>query len=151
MDGIVFKDRENSKVIKKTIYLAVGLKRNEKKEVLGMWLGKNENVAFWLLVLTDLKARGAENIFITATENLNGFTQTIKNVVSKSQTQICILNQTRNPARYVVWKDKKDFSKDMKLMYNAAPKQAAKAELEDFKSNWNHKYLCAIKSWEQKF
>ncbi len=78
MDGIVFKVRENSKVINKTIYLAVGLNRDGKKEVLGMWLGKNESSSFWLGVLTDLKARGVEDILITATDNLNGFTQTIK-------------------------------------------------------------------------
>ena len=73
MDGIVFKVRENSKVINKTIYLAVGLNTDGKKEVLGMWLGKNESAAFWLSVLTDLKARGVEDILITATDNLNGF------------------------------------------------------------------------------
>ncbi|WP_185114146.1 MULTISPECIES: transposase, partial [unclassified Chryseobacterium] len=78
MDGIVFKVRENSKVINKTIYLAVGLNREGKKEVLGMWLGKNESSSFWMGVLTDLKARGVEDILITATDNLNGFTGTIR-------------------------------------------------------------------------
>ena len=108
MDGIVFKVRENSKVINKTIYLAVGLNKQGLKEVLGMWLGKNESAAFWLGVLTDLKARGVEDILITATDNLNGFTQTIKNVFPQSQTQICVVHQIRNSARYVVWKDKKE-------------------------------------------
>lgn len=151
MDGIVFKVRENSKVINKTIYLAVGLNREGKKEVLGMWLGKNESAAFWLGVLTDLKARGVEDILITATDNLNGFTQTIKNVFPQSQTQICIVHQIRNSARYVVWKDKKAFAKDMKLIYDAPTKQAAKAALEDFKNIWNHKYPYAIKSWEENW
>jgi transposase-like protein len=151
MDGIVFKVRENSKVINKTIYLAVGLNRDGKKEVLGMWLGKNESAAFWLGVLTDLKARGVEDILITATDNLNGFTQTIKNVFPQSQTQICVVHQIRNSARYVVWKDKKAFSKDMKFIYDAPTKQAAKAALEDFKNNWNHKYPYAIKSWEENW
>ena len=151
MDGIVFKVRENSKVINKTIYLAVGLNREGKKEVLGMWLGKNESAAFWLGVLTDLKARGVEDILITATDNLNGFTQTIKNVFPQSQTQICVVHQIRNSARYVVWKDKKAFAKDMKLIYDAPTKQAAKAALEDFKNIWNHKYPYAIKSWEENW
>ena len=151
MDGIVFKVRENSKVINKTIYLAVGLNTDGKKEVLGMWLGKNESAAFWLSVLTDLKARGVEDILITATDNLNGFTQTINNVFPQSQTQICVVHQIRNSAKYVVWKDKKAFSKDMKLIYNAPTKQAAKAALEDFKNKWNHKYPYAIKSWEDNW
>lgn len=94
MDGIVFKVRENSKIINKTIYLAVGLNRDGKKEVLGMWLGKNESASFLLGVLTDLKARGVEDILITATDNLNGFTQTIKNVLPESQTQICVVHQS---------------------------------------------------------
>ena len=151
MDGIVFKVRENSKIINKTIYLAVGLNREGKKEVLGMWLGKNESASFWLGVLTDLKARGVEDILITATDNLNGFTQTIKNVFPESQTQICVVHQIRNSARYVVWKDKKEFSADMKLIYNAPTKEAAKASLEDFSKKWNHKYPYAIKSWEENW
>ena len=151
MDGIVFKVRENSKVVNKTIYLAVGLNRDGKKEVLGMWLGKNESASFWLGVLTDLKARGVEDILITATDNLNGFTQTIKNVFPESQTQICVVHQIRNSARYVVWKDKKEFSADMKLIYNAPTKQAAKASLEDFANKWNDKYPYAVKSWEENW
>jgi transposase-like protein len=143
MDGIVFKVRENSKVINKTIYLAVGLNRDSKKEVLGMWLGKNESAS--------LKARGVEDILITATDNLNGFTQTIKQVFPQSQTQICVVHQIRNSARYVVWKDKKDFTKDMKQIYDAPTKQAAKAALEYFSTQWNHKYPYAIKSWEDNW
>jgi transposase-like protein len=151
MDGIVFKVRENSKVVNKTIYLAVGLNRDGKKEMLGMWLGKNESAAFWLGVLTDLKARGIEDILITATDNLNGFTQTIKNVFPLSQTQICVVHQIRNSCRYVVWKDKKEFTKDMKQIYDAPTKQAAKAALEQFAAKWNHKYPYAIKSWEDNW
>ena len=151
MDGIVFKVRENSKVVNKTIYLAVGLNRDGKKEVLGMWLGKNESASFWLGVMTDLKARGVEDILITATDNLNGFTQTIKNVFPESQTQICVVHQIRNSARYVVWKDKKAFSADMKLIYNAPTKQAAKTSLEDFAVKWNDKYPYAVKSWTENW
>ena len=107
MDGIVFKVRENSKVINKAVHIAVGLRRDGLKEVLGMWLGKNESAAYWMSVLTDMKARGLEDILITATDNLNGFTQTILSVFPESATQICIVNQIRNSCQYVVWKDKK--------------------------------------------
>ncbi|MBF4473810.1 IS256 family transposase [Flavobacterium sp. HJJ] len=151
MDGIVFKVRENSKVVNKTIYLAVGLNRDGKKEVLGMWLGKNESASFWLGVLTDLKARGVQDILITATDNLNGFTGTIKNVFPESQTQICVVHQIRNSARYVVWKDKKEFSADMKLIYNAPTKQAAEASLKDFTIKWNDKYPYSVKSWTENW
>ncbi|HWV33105.1 MAG TPA: IS256 family transposase [Dyadobacter sp.] len=147
MDGIVFKVRENSKVVNKTIYIAVGLKRDGYKEILGMWLGKNESAAYWMSVLTDMKARGLQDILITATDNLNGFTQTIRSVFPESATQICVVHQIRNSCRYVVWKDKKEFSRDMKDIYAAPTRQAALAALESLESKWNNKYSYAIKSW----
>lgn len=151
MDGIVFKVRENSKVINKTVYIAVGLKTDGKKEVLGLWLGKNESASFWMSVLTDLRARGVEDILITATDNLNGFTQTITHVFPKSKTQICVVHQIRNACKYVVWRDKKAFTSDMKHIYNAPNKEAAKAALEDFAQKWQSKYSYAIKSWRDNW
>jgi len=151
MDGIVFKVRENSKVINKTMYIAVGLRREGKKEVLGLWLGKNESAAFWMSVLTDMKARGVEDLLITATDNLNGFTQTIRNVFPESTTQICVVHQIRNSSRYVVWKDKKEFSADMKEIYNAPTKNAAEAALNDFAQKWESKYSYAVKSWRNNW
>lgn len=151
MDGIVFKVRENSKVINKTIYIAVGLRKDGHKEVLGLWLGKNESAAFWMTVLTDMKARGVEDIFITATDNLNGFTDTIKTVFPNSTTQICVVHQIRNASKYVVWKDKKEFAKDMKEIYNAPTKEGAKAALNDFSAKWSSKYSYAVKSWENNW
>jgi transposase-like protein len=151
MDGIVFKVRENSKVVNKTVYLAIGLNREGRKEVLGMWLGKNESSSFWMGVLTDLKARGVEDILITATDNLNGFTQTIRAVFPESQTQICVVHQIRNACRYVVWKDKKEFSRDMKQIYDAPTKQASEAALKDFSAKWGKKYPYAIRSWEDNW
>ena len=114
MDGIVFKVRENGKVINKTVYLCVGLNKEGLKEVLGMWVGKAESAAFWMSVLTDLKARGVEDILITVTDNLNGFTDTIKSIFPESTTQICVVHQICNSCRYVVWKEKKEFTSDLK-------------------------------------
>ncbi len=147
MDGIVFKVRENNKVTNKTIYLAVGLNKEGKKEVLGLWLGKNESSSFWMTVLSDLQARGVEDILITCTDNLNGFTQTIKSVFPQSNTQICVVHQIRNAMRYVVWKDKKEFTADMKLIYTAPTKEMAEIELDRFEEKWGSKYLYAIRSW----
>ncbi|EKB05737.1 Transposase and inactivated derivatives [Myroides odoratus] len=151
MDGIVFKVREGSKVINKTIYIAVGLKRDGRKEVLGLWLGKNESSSFWMSVLTDMKARGTEDILITATDNLNGFNDTIRTVFPESKTQICVVHQIRNACKYVVWKDKKQFTADMKEIYNAPTKQAAEAALNDFAAKWEHKYSYAIQSWRNNW
>ena len=151
MDGIVFKVRENSRIINKTIYIAVGLRKDGKKEVLGLWLGKNESAAFWMSVLTDIKARGVTDILITATDNLNGFTDTITSVFPESRTQICVIHQIRNACRYVVWKDKKEFTVDMKKIYTAPTKQAAEAALNDFAVKWQDKYGYAVKSWQSNW
>ena len=85
---------------------------------------QNESAAFWMGVLTDLKARGVEDILITVTDNLNGFTETIKSVFPASTTQICVVHQIRNSCRYVVWKEKKEFTADLKNIYNAPTKEA---------------------------
>ncbi len=151
MDGVIFKVRENSKVINKTVYLAVGLNLEGKKEILGMWLGKNESSSFWMSVLTDLKARGVEDILITVTDNLNGFTQTIRSVFPQSQTQICVVHQIRNACKYVVWKDRKAFTADMKHIYTAPNKQLAELALEDFSLKWISKYSYAVKSWKENW
>ena len=147
MDGIVFKVRENSKVINKTMYIAVGLRTDGRKEVLGLWLGRNESSAFWMTVLTDIKARGVQDILITATDNLNGFTDTIRTVFPESTKQICVVHQIRNASKYVVWKDKKEFSKDMREIYTASTKKNAELALDELEKKWNSKYSYAIKSW----
>jgi len=147
MDGIIFKVRQDSKVVNKTVYLAVGLRVDGKKEVLGLWLGKSESSSFWMSVLTDMRARGVEDILITATDNLNGFTETITTVFPQATTQICVVHQIRNATRYVVWKDKKEFTKDMREIYTSPTKESAKLALDDFANKWNGKYSYAIKSW----
>lgn len=151
MDGIVFKVRENSRVVNKTIYLAVGLKVDGKKEVLGMWLGGSEAASFWMGVLTDLKARGVEDILITVTDNLKGFTKTISSVFPEAATQICVVHQIRNASKYVVWKDRKAFAKAMRPIYEAPNREAAWAALEDMDKRWGAKYPYAIKSWKDNW
>ncbi len=147
MDGIVFKVRDSGKVINKTVYLCVGLNKEGFKEVLGMWVGKTESSSFWMGVLTDLKARGVDDILITVTDNLSGFTDTIKTVFPESTTQICVVHQIRNSCRYVVWKEKKAFTSDLKLIYNAPTKESASQQLDLFEQKWGSKYPYAIRSW----
>jgi len=110
MDGIVFKVRENSRVIDKTIYIAIVLQTDGNKEVLGLWLGKNESAAFWLSMLKDLRSWGVQDILITATDNLKGFKDAIRTVFPESTKQICTVHQIRNACRYVVWKGRKAFT-----------------------------------------
>lgn len=125
MDGIVFKVRENSKVVDKAIHIAIGLNLQGKKQVLGMWLGKNESASFWM---TDLQARGVKDILITAT------------VFPQATKQICIVHQIRNSCRLVSQKDRKAFTADMRHIYNAPNEQAALAALDDLEDKWDDKY-----------
>jgi len=151
MDGIVFKVRDGGKVINKTVYLCVGLDKTGHKEVLGMWVGKAESSSFWMSVLSDLKARGVEDILITCTDNLNGFTDTIRTVFPHAATQICVVHQIRNSCKYVVWKDLKEFTADMKNIYGAINKEAALAALDDFEKKWKSKYMYAVRSWRNNW
>lgn len=151
MDGIVFKVRESGKIINKTVYLCVGLNNKGYKEVLGMWIGKAESSSFWMSVLTDLKARGVEDILITVTDNLNGFTDTIKTVFPQSTTQICVVHQIRNSCKYVVWKDMKEFTADMKEIYTSVNREQAASALSHFELKWGSKYRHAVQSWQRNW
>ncbi len=151
MDSIVFKVHDNGKIIIKTVYLCIGLKQNGLMEVSDTWVGKTESSAFWMGVLTDLKARGVQDILIIRTDNLNGFTDTIRSVFPQSSTQICVVHQIRNSCKYVVYKDKKEFTADMKNIHNAPNKEAAAVELDNLEKKRGGKYPYAILSWRNNW
>ena len=151
MDGIILKIREDGKVINKCVYIVIGLKHDGKKEVLGFWIAQKESAAFWMTVLTELKARGVQDILIACTDNLKGFTTAIKAVFPDAVTQLCIVHQIRNSCRFVVWKDRSEFCKDLKKVYTAINAKSALEELELFKTKWQSKYKYAITSWEENW
>jgi len=148
MDGISFKIRQNSKVVNKTIFLVIGLNNQGMKEVLGMWVNETESASFWMQVLTDLKARGVEDILIASTDNLSGFSQAILGAFPFTTVQLCIVHQIRNSIRYVVWKEKKEFIVDLKSVYEAVNREQAADELKRFAKKWEAKYAYAIRSWQ---
>ena len=148
MDGIVLKVKQNHKYINKCIYLVIGLRKDGFKEILGMWMAETESASFWMSVLTDLKARGVEDILIACTDNLKGFTDAIKGVFPQTVTQLCIVHQIRNSCKYVVWKDRKVFCADLKEVYAAPNKDAAEYALATFATKWEPKYKHAIASWK---
>jgi transposase-like protein len=151
MDGISFKIRHQGKVVNKTIFLVIGLNNQGMKEVLGMWINETESASFWLTVLTDLKARGVEDILIACTDNLKGFTEAIKGVFPSTTTQLCVVHQIRNSCKYVVWKDKREFVEDLREVYGATNREVAKQALVKLSDKWGRKYSYAIKSWEENW
>lgn len=151
MDGIVIKIRHNGKVQGKTIYLVIGLRKDGLKEVLGMWISETESASFWMNILTDLKARGLEDILIACTDNLTGIRQAIHAVFPQIICQLCVVHQIRNSSRYVVWKERKEFLADLKLVYGAINKEVASDALQEFEKKWGSKYGYAIKSWKNNW
>jgi transposase-like protein len=151
MDGIVIKFRHNGRVQGKTIYLMIGLKQDGLKEVLGMWISETESASFWMNALTDLKSRGVEDILIACTDNFAGIRQAINAVFPDTVTQLCVVHQIRNSARYVVWKERKQFMADLRLVYAAINKEAAYDALESFAKKWGSKYAYAVKSWRENW
>lgn len=151
MDGIVMKVKQSGKYVNKCVFLVIGLKNDGVKEVLGMWLAENESSAFWLTVLTDLKARGVEDILIACTDNLTGFTQAIKGVFPATVTQLCIVHQIRNSCKFVVWKDRKEFCADLKDIYAATNAEMAEKALFSMELKWGVKYKYAIQSWQNNW
>ena len=151
MDGIVIKIRDDKKVVNKCVYIVIGLKQDGRKEVLGFWIEKTETAAFWMTVLTELRARGVEDILIACTDNLKGFTKAISAVFPQAVTQICIVHQIRNSCKFVVYKDRRSFCQDLKVVYTAINKEIALEELNKFKEKWQGKYKYAITSWEENW
>ena len=151
MDGIVVKVRHNGKVINKTIYLIIGVKKDGYKEVLGMWISETESASFWMSALNDLKARGVEDILIACTDNLAGIKQAIKAVFPETITQLCVVHQIRNSCKYVVWKERKEFIADLKMIYRAPNREMAFEALKDFELKWGAKYAYAVKSWKENW
>ena len=110
-----------------------------------------EKLFFLDRILIDLKVRGVQNILITYTDNLNVFTDTIRTIFPQLFTQTCVIHQIRNSCKYVVYKDKKEFTADMKNIYNAPNKEVAAAELDNLEKKWGGKYPYAILSWRNKW
>lgn len=151
MDGIMLKVKHSGKYQNKCIYLVIGLKPDGLKQVLGMWTSESESASFWLSVLTDLKARGVEDILLACTDNLKGFTEAIQGVFPDTITQLCIVHQIRNSCKYVVWKDRKQFCADLKEMYAAPNKEAAEQALFGLELKWGNKYKYAVQSWQNNW
>jgi len=151
MDGVVFNVRDNGQVIKKTVYIAISVDLQGYKDVLGIWIGENESAKFWLNILNDLKSRGVKDILISCVDGLSGFEEAINAAFPKTDIQRCIVHQVRYCCKFVSYKDRKAFCRDMKEIYSAPSEEAAIEALENFSKQWNAKYPYAIKSWENNW
>ena len=147
MDCIVVKVRQDSTVINKAVFLALGVNTEGQKELLGMWMAENEGAKFWLSVLTELKNRGLKDILIACVDGLKGFPEAINTVYPDTHIQLCIIHMVRNSLKYVTWKDYKAVTSDLKMVYQAPTEDASLQFLDDFGQKWDEKYPHISKSW----
>ena len=132
LDAIHYHVRSEGQIVKKAVYIAIGIDLDGRKYVLGMWVGENESAKFWATVLNGLKNRGVEDIFIACTDNLTGFDAAIHATFPQTEIQNCILHQLRNFNRYVSYKELKALMVDLKAVYAAIDEQAALNALDAF-------------------
>ena len=151
-DGIVVHVRgENRRVSKHTMYVALGVNLEGKKELLGLWLSENEGAKFWLSCLTDLKNRGLNDIFVACIDGLSGFAEAIHAAYPQTQVQLCIVHLVRAALRYVSTEDSKPVARDLKKIYGSATVEEAETALEDFAQAWDAKYPTIAKVWQAKW
>lgn len=151
MDAIHYHVRSEGQIVKKAVYIAIGINLDGKKDVLGMWVGENESAKFWATVLNGLKNRGVEDIFIACTDNLTGFSSAIEAVFPKTEIQNCIIHQLRNSGKYVSYKDIKALMADLKAVYAAVDEAAALDALDVFSEHWDKKYPKISQSWRDNW
>lgn len=132
LDCIVLKVRQDSRLINKSVFLALGINIEGQKELLGMWLAENEGAKFWLNVLAELKNRGLNDILIACVDGLKGFPDAINTVYPKARIQLCIVHMARNSLRFMSWKDYKAVTRDLKAIYQAPTEEAGQQALEAF-------------------
>jgi len=151
MDAIHYKVRVDGHIASKAAYIAIGVGLGGYKEVLGIWIGENESAKFWLNVLNELKNRGVKDILILSVDNLSGISEAIRASFPHTQIQKCIVHQIRNSAKYVSYKDLKQFTADLKPVYKAVSEEAGLAALDAFDEKWGGKYPLAVKSWRNNW
>lgn len=147
MDAIHFHVRSEGQVVKKAVYIAIGIRMDGIKEVIGMWVGENESAKFWLSVMNGLKNRGLEDILIACVDGLTGFPSAIEAVYPKTEIQQCIIHQIRNTTKFVSYKDIKTLMADLKRVYAAVDEATALSELDHFDEKWSGKYPKIAVSW----
>ena len=151
-DGIVLHVRgESGRVSQHTIYVALGVNLDGKKELLGLWLNETEGAKFWLSCLTDLKNRGLSDILIACVDGLSGFPEAIRAAYPQTSVQLCIVHLVRAALRYVSHEDSKQVVKDLKKIYQSATVLEAEASLDEFAQAWDEKYPTISKQWRAKW
>ena len=149
LDCIHVKVRDAGTVRAKAVYLALGINLSGEKELLGIWIAQTEGAKFWLQVVTELKNRGVQDIFIACVDGLKGFPEAIETVYPKTAVQLCIVHMVRYSLNYVSWKLRKEVALDLRAIYTAATVEEAEQRLAEFDEKWGAAYPSIVQSWQR--
>jgi putative transposase len=138
-------------VVKKCVYVVLGVSCSGRQEVLGLWIEESEGARFWLKVFNDLKARGVQDILILCGDGLKGLPDAVESVFPKTDIQLCVVHQIRNATRFVSFKDRKAFCDDMRPIYTAPTIDAAELAFLEFEKKWGARYPMSIVSWKNNW
>lgn len=151
IDAVHFNVREDNRIVKKAAYIVLGINCEGFKEVLGIWIGENESAKYWLGVLNELQQRGVKDILIMCSDNLTGIKEAIDAAFPKTIQQRCIVHMIRNSVKFVNYKDLKEFTSDLKLIYTSSTEEQGYEKLQEVKNKWSDKYASAFKTWESNW
>ena len=147
MDAIHYKVKEDNSIKTKAVHCLLGVGRDGKKDLLGLYINETEGAKFWLQVLSDLQNRGVKDIIIACIDNLKGFSEAIESIFPKTEVQHCVIHQIRNSTKYVTSKDLRPVMTSLKTVYTASTKEQAEQALDEVEKQWKDKYPSMIKSW----
>ena len=149
-DALRVKIRDEGLVRNKAVHIALGVRADGTKEILGLWLEQNEGAKFWLRVMNELRNRGVEDILLAVVDGLKGFPEAIRAVFPEAVVQTCIVHLLRQSLDFVSWKDRKPVAAALKEIYRAVDPAAAEAALAAFEAGpWGRKYAAIGQSWRR--
>ena len=149
-DALRVKVRDEGFVRNKAVHIALGVRADGTKEILGLWLEQNEGAKFWLRVMTEMKNRGVEDVLLAVVDGLKGFPEAILAVFPEATVQTCIVHLLRHSLDFTAYKDRKPVATALKDIYRAPDAAAAEKALTAFEAGeWGRRYAAIGQSWRR--
>jgi putative transposase len=149
-DALRVKIRDEATVRTKAVYLALAIRPDGTREILGLWIEQTEGAKFWMKVFTDLKARGCQDILIAVTDGLKGMSEALAAVLPATTLQTCIVHLIRHSLDFVNWKERKTLAAALRPIYTAPSADAARAALDAFAGGpWGLRFPTVVASWRR--
>lgn len=148
LDAVHFKVRHQGQYSSRAFYTVYGIDAEGQRDLLGLYISESEGASRWGLVLEDLQERGVQDVLVFCTDDLSGFSQAICEVYPLAVIQKCIVHKVRSSTRFVDDKDSKAVRRDLRTVYTATTREAARTAMEAFTLTWGSKYNRLVLSWE---